>query len=311
MVNNETYMARPDKVKRVWSDKAQDEIMQQRKFVAWMNHPYIEHYYLNQRLTGNVNENWLIYFKKKYIPQTLQIGLTLGCGEGSLERHAIQIKICKKIEAFDIADGAIVLAQTEAAKRNLQELIKYEVRDINNIALEEAKYDVIFVCMAAHHFQSLEHIFHEISNALKPRGFFVLNEFVGPSQFQWTDQQLIIINDLLALLPVKYRNYVPLPGQSKNHCRRLSLEEMNIIDPSEAIRSAEIIPLLCRHFKIIERFDYGGTILHLLLQDIAGNFDSEKEEDLTLLKLLCYVEEILISHNVLSSDFTFIITQKM
>ena len=83
-----------DKVRRVWSDNAQDKIMQQRKFVAWMNHPYIEHYYLNQRLTGNVEENWLIYFKKKYIPQQLQIGLTLGCGEGSLERNAIQIEVC-------------------------------------------------------------------------------------------------------------------------------------------------------------------------------------------------------------------------
>jgi len=310
MVNNETHIADPGKVKRFWSEKAQDEIMQQRQFLAWMNHPYIEHYYLNQRLTGNVEENWLIYFKKKYIPQPLQIGLTLGCGEGSLERHAIQIRICERFEAFDIADGAIVLAKAEAAKRDLQERIQYEVRDINIIALEEAKYDVIFACMSVHHFQRLEHIFSEISKAIKPGGFLVLNEFVGPSQFQWTNQQLAIINNLLALLPVKYRKYVLFPGHSKDKCRRPTLKEMNSIDPSEAIRSAEIIPLLLRRFQIIERFDYGGTILHILLQDIAGNFDSEKEEDLVILKLLCYVEETLVYHNVLPSDFTFIIAHK-
>jgi SAM-dependent methyltransferase len=165
--------------------------------------------------------------------------------------------------------------------------------------------------MSAHHFTELEHIFSQVKRALKPAGLFFLYEFVGPSQFQWTDQQLAIINDLLQILPAKYRQYIPFSGQLKEQSRRMSVAEMNTYDPSEAIRSAEIIPLLPQYFNIVERIDYGGTILHMLVQDIVGNFDTEKEEDLAILKLLCYLEETLIRSEVLPSDFTFIVAQNV
>jgi SAM-dependent methyltransferase len=163
--------------------------------------------------------------------------------------------------------------------------------------------------MSAHHFSELEHIYSQVRTALKPGGFFVLYEYIGPTQFQWTDKQLAIINDLLKILPAKYREYIPFPGQIKQHIQRPTIDGMNSIDPSEAIRSAEIVPLLAQYFNIVERIDYGGTILHMLLQDIVGNFDVRKEEDIAILNLICYLEETLIKKNVLPSDFALIISQ--
>ena len=78
----------------------------------------------------------------------------------------------------------------------------------------------------------------------------------------------------------------------------------------EAIRSSEIVPILNNYFQIIERIDYGGTILHLLLQGIIGNFDASKEDDISILKLLAYFEDLLISEKILSSDFTIIVAKK-
>ncbi|MDB9411855.1 hypothetical protein [Microcystis aeruginosa] len=157
----------------------------------------------------------------------------------------------------------------------------------------DARTAIVFASMSAHHFSELEHIYSQVRTALKPNGFFVLNEYVGPTQFQWTDEQLVLINDLLKILPNKYREYIFLPGQIKQSVFKLTIDEMNSIDPSEAIRSAEVLPLLDNYFNIVERIDYGGTILHQLMQDIVGNFALDKEQDIALLNLICYLEETL------------------
>lgn len=82
------------------------------------------------------------------------------------------------------------------------------------------------------------------------------------------------------------------------------------VDPSEAIRSNEIPEVLNRYLPIMRRFDYGGTILHLLLEHIVGNFSVKSEKDLAILRLLALLEEILIENHILHSDFTVLVAQK-
>ena len=138
--------------------------------------------------------------------------------------------------------------------------------------------------------------------------FFVFNEFVGPSQFQWSEKQLKIMNELLEILPNRYKVDVT-SGRLKERIYRPSIEYMNETDPSEAIRSSEIVPLVIKYFDIEERVDYGGTILHLLLHTIVSNFDPSKEEDVAILRLLRYIEDILIKEKILPSDFTLIVAR--
>ena len=78
---------------------------------------------------------------------------------------------------------------------------------------------------------------------------------------------------------------------------------MNLIDPTEGIRSSEIIPVMQEYFKIIERKDFGGSILHLLLNDIAGNFTDPGHKEL-IVELIKF-EEDLIKSGKLQSDFAY------
>ena len=309
--NNLNPVVDIEKVKNHWSQKAQVEDFERKKYVAWMNHPFIEKFYINQQISNHPEENWLTYVNKKYVPKPLDLGLTLGCGDGGLERHALVMGMCEQFEAFDVADGTIEVARKLALENGLDSRVKYEVTNINQIQLEPNKYDIAFACMSAHHFSELEHVYSQVREALKPGGFFVLYEYVGPTQFQWTYEQLGIINDLLEILPAKYREYISFPGQFKEHIPRPTIDEMNRIDPSEAIRSDELVPLLAQYFTIVERIDYGGTILQMLLQDIVGNFNLQKEEDIAILNLICYLEETLIKKNILPSDFAFIIAKNI
>ncbi len=58
---------------------------------------------------------------------------------------------------------------------------------------------------------------------------------------------------------------------------------MKQVDPSEAIRSADILPLVHQYFNVIRCIGYGGTILHLFFDRIAGNFQ-ESAADLDIVK---------------------------
>ena len=82
---------------------------------------------------------------------------------------------------------------------------------------------------------------------------------------------------------------------------------MSQFDPSESIRSDEIIPQLTRYFNILERKNYGGTILQFLLANIAGNFDDKNESDRLWLEKFCTLEQKWIREGKLNSDFAVII----
>jgi SAM-dependent methyltransferase len=322
-----------------------------------MEHPLISGPYINQQISGDPGTNWLAWVKRDFVPNVLDRGLSLGCGSGGLERHAIKLGICKRFDAFDISREAIEMAIQYAAMEGINS-IHYELKDINEIELPESQYDIVLISSALHHSKELEHVLTQVDKSLKLGGLFAFSEFVGPSQFQWTDKQLRIINDLLALLPRKYkidirtlsrfnittavsagaglrpsllgltkglkagwRLAVSRTLRSKNLAEpkrgfiikkqvgRPTIEQMNIGDPSEAIRSAEIVPLVGKYFKIIQRVDFGGTLLHMLLSDIVGNFDPDREEDTAIIKLLCYLERTLIKEGVLPSDFTVIVAR--
>jgi hypothetical protein len=85
---------------------------------------------------------------------------------------------------------------------------------------------------------------------------------------------------------------------------------MNESDPSEAIRSAEIVPLLSRHFDVVEKNGWGGSLLHLLLEGIAGNFDERNPGSLAYLQGLFDLEDRLIAEGVLEDDFATIIARR-
>jgi 2-polyprenyl-3-methyl-5-hydroxy-6-metoxy-1,4-benzoquinol methylase len=277
---------------------------------------WTEHLAVQERINRKVSEDhqrdpfqfFIKFLSQKGMNTPLTRCLTLGCGAGDLERGLSKYNFSLRYDAFDIADKAIERAKEKATLEGISN-IYYKVADINTISLSRNIYDVVFGVHAVHHLNNLEHIFSEVENALKPGCFFFLYEFIGPTKFQWTDKQLNIVNSLLQILPEKYRiskNNMAI----KTHFKRPTLLEMNQVDPSEAIRSEDILKVLPHYFEIIEKKDIGGTILHLLLKDIAVNFDYKNPNDMRVLKMLFEIEDALLEIGEIPSDFTVIIAQK-
>jgi ubiquinone/menaquinone biosynthesis C-methylase UbiE len=284
---------------------------EKKEYIHWLDSPLVQEYCLKKLPLGNKKipvTQWVDWIREKYIPGPLEYGLSLGCGDGTLERYVVSNNICKKVDALDNSANSIKIAKQSSSNLKLDPYINYEQKDINRLTLEKDKYNIVFIGAAAHHFENLEHIFKELQKGLKNNGIITINEFIGPNQFQWSEKQLKVINDLLDLLPEDLK-IDRTTGKRKATVVCPTIEAMNNLDPSEGIRSSDIIPILSRNFRITDRIDYGGTILHLLLYGIIDNFDRTNEKDVCILKMLEHYEDTLISEKILSSDFSIIVAR--
>jgi SAM-dependent methyltransferase len=265
----------------------------------------------NTLITGDPNLDYTAYVAAKYLAPLQPLhGLSLGCGAGQKELSWTDRCRFAALDAFDLSPSRIAYARSQAEAAGRTE-INYQVGNASDVALPTAHYDVVFADQALHHFSPLEPLLLQIQHALKPRGYLIASEFVGPSRFQWTDRQLEVINGVLAILPHRYRRRWT-DGGLKSKVHRPSWLTMTLGDPSEAIESASIVPLLEEHFEIVERRDYGGTIVHMLFDDIAANFvDSDgaakSDEAKQLLQLCFQIEDVLIELGELESDFALLV----
>jgi len=277
--------------------------------IAWYDLPAVQRRW-NLLISGDANLDYYQYISDKYFLQNQLKGLSLGCGTGHRELRWAELGKFQLIDAYDLSPKRIEIANKNASMQSYGGILNYQVNDIFSLELQPNTYDVIFTEGSLHHFSPLAEILIKISKALKPNGYYVVNEFVGPTKFQWTTRQLEVVNALLSILPAKYRR-IKQSSLLKSKWFRPSLLRMALIDPSEAIESSNILPLLNRYFDIVELKEYGGTILQLLLNDdIAHNFLSDVREAQEFLELCFKTEELLIKSGDLQSDFVVAVCQK-
>ncbi len=272
---------------------------------GWLGWEFVEREYIRPSVSGDPDVYYLHHFLDVHLPRRpVARALSLGCGGGNLERALIDLNAATTIDAYDFSPESIRLAQELAEQARMAGRIHYDIRDINQIVLPRGQYDFVVAKMALHHFERLEHVFEQVRLSLKPGGVFLFNDFIGPSRFQWTDLQLELMNAILEVLPDRNR-YSEVSNGFLHRIDRPSVEGMIQMDPSEAVRSAEILPALRNAFEIIEYRPYGGTLAHILLTHVMASFDLQNEDQRSLLKMFFLLEKTLIRHGVLPSDFAY------
>lgn len=269
----------------------------------WLGHPLItEHYNVAMLVDGLAWPEWI----RKRLGGPAERSLDLGCGvaDRSLELYRAGASRC--IEGIDISEERLA----EAERRIREENIPGGVRagDINTIQLPPNTYDLIFSYHSFHHFLNLEHIMEQVHQALTPRGLFVLEEFVGPTQFQWTELQVELVRAILRFLPEELRMY--RMGWMKEFEGRPKPEEVAAVSPFESIRSADILPLFKRHFQVARVRQMGGTLQHLLYNGIVHNFIRDRAAAESYVKAIYKMEDLLMDFCLIPSDFMLLIGQR-
>ncbi len=276
--------------------------------VSWSDSPIVRSHYIYPLLSGSGATDWFEWVSKTFFPHPVNRALSLGCGTGELERRGLALDVAMRFDACDASPDAIDLARRTAQQYAYDERLHYFVSDLNKQEFSQSTYDVVFATKSLQHTIALEHLFAQIERTLKPGGLFVMSGYVGPDQFQWTDKQVKYAQQCLDKIPESYRRSVLNKG-IKVSISRPSIASINEADPTAAIHSKNILPLLYKHFDVLERRDYGGTLLNLVLEDIAGNFQ-EAAQDIAILKELFDFEQKLIRAGELTSDFTAIVAYR-
>ena len=271
-----------------WNDAAHTHALRQ---TSWMAHTAVL-MHLNERATGDPARDWLSSWAHRwFVGDQLRV-LILGCGEGWLERAIAEWPFVARIDAMDAAADAVARAAANAPPN-----VRYRVADLNTAELEPDAYDVVVAHSVLHHIENLEHCFGQIERAMKRDATLIVNEYVGPNRFQFSDFVLTAMNELRAAL-----GYPPR--------ERPTPEFMIASDPTEAVRSSELMPMIESRFDVRERKDLGGTILMHLLYEMVQDFRWDNARERSIIDLLCTFEGALLDEGKIDSDFVILAARK-
>lgn len=223
----------------------------------WMAHPAVRAA-INTRVTGDPNVWPIRGLASQLASRTpVRTALSIGCGTGGLERSLLEEGIATEITGIDMSETAL------AEARRLGPDIHYFAADARSF-LEGKTFDAIFFHQSLHHFDDLDDLMARVKKALAPDGFLYIDEYVGPSRDEWTPWKLMLPNLFYRALPLGTRR------------AKIVRAPINREDPTEAIRSSQIVDAVLRRFRITSRNDYGGNLLSLIYPNMrrdAPRFD--------------------------------------
>ena len=231
---------------------------------SWMEHPLIRDY-IATSLSGTSQRIWPLDWLQARLPgRRFRRALSIGCGAGALERDLIRRDLVAVVDAFDGSTNSLRVARNEAEAAGMSSRIRYYAANFNEPVLPADKYDLVLIHQALHHVAKLEKLYRAIMRTLTRDGLLYLDEYIGPSRTDWSDEAMAPHRAVYDALPEHVRREPRLN------------EPIMMDDPSEAIRSSEIMEQLRIGFDVRAVRGYGGNFLSVLYTSILAERLDEK-----------------------------------
>jgi len=210
---------------------------------------------INQAVSGSPDVWPMVWLQGLLGSERLSRCVVLGCGDGPLERDLVRKGLAEQVLGIDLSRGALEqareLAQDLAQAEGIEGL-EYLRADLNRLQLDPASFDAAFFHQALHHVEALEDCLRTVRDSLVDDGLFYLDEYVGPSRSEWRRALLSEAEEVFQSLPraLRRRSHLQVPVDWR--------------DPTEAIRSSEILPVVRSLFDVVEERPYGGNFLSVI-----------------------------------------------
>jgi SAM-dependent methyltransferase len=256
---------------------------------------------IHRRVTGDPELAPDTYMARRYGPAIAGPHIvSLRASNASMEAALVESGPAERVTGLD--DDT---ARIDFANRRVPEPLRDRVRFT---AGELAGWDppepvgAVVSRSALHREAELDGVLDRIQSILVPGGLVFVDEFVGPSRFQWTDAQLDVINRLLKVLPPELLvDLTASDGRLKRSVERPDPQRWAAANPREAVNSSGILPGLDARFERVEVCLYGGAVIHQLFSRIMGNFAGRPE----LVGLLMETDALLTDCGALESDYAW------
>jgi len=241
-----------------WSHK---RVMTDKERVSYpASHPLVVAY-LNTLFSGNAENDWLDHVIAKFQPKGR--AASLGSGIGFYERRLLSECAIDEIDLYELCPANLDRARTRLEGRS----VGYYDVDLNFAELPAGTYDLIISRFFLHHIVNLEHLLHQVNQALTETGIFVLFDYIGDSRYRWSEPKKKFINGLLDELRPLGIVGIPLGAHPGNNLIApddpAHFQELITNSPFETIRSEDIASALDQQFSTtrLTEVQY-GAVLH-------------------------------------------------
>jgi SAM-dependent methyltransferase len=239
-------MHREIDTEKFWDQEVVDPML-----TSWMEDPLVREY-INTSI-GRSEPMWPIdWFQRWLEGRTFRRALSIGCGSGALERDLVRKNLVDSIDAFDGSTNSLRIARQTADREGIGKRIRYFAADFNEPVLPRGTYDAVFIHQAAHHVAKLEKLYRAILHSMTDDAVLYLDEYIGPSRFDWNDRSIAPHRAAFESYPAGARRVESLPLP------------IHAYDPSEAFRSDEILPQMRIGFDLAELRGYGGNLVSVI-----------------------------------------------
>ena len=278
--------------------------------VDYTRHGFLYNHSVSRPLTGDCAKYWLDEIGKRHLVPRPERMLALGCGPAFIEEQILERDLAGTIVAYETSEVAVASARERLAKTPWSDRIEIRCGDALAAGLPDASFDAVFVEAALHHFVELEQMFCLMHRVLRPGGLLLYDEYVGPDLQQYPPELEALLGRVNACLAPQLRRDFD-SGEVRTSVTACPIEVQLQRDPTEGVHAAEILPLTWRFFDVVERYDYGGTIMRPLFNRILLNWDFENDpKDRSIAQLIVLLEQELLRAGAIPTHNTVVVARR-
>ena len=237
---------------------------------------------------------------------TLKTGISIGCGSGHKELMLIKAGVVKHFTLVELVPELLEAARNSYAKAGLYDRATYVEGDFEQ--LSGRQYDVVYFDSALHHMFRVSELIPRVLQFLKPGGFFVMDDFVGPTYNQFTEEVYAYAEHVRRLLPQSI--FGGGNGGILDNLARISKQAYLDTDPSEACNSSSILPTIAKYMPGVEIIPTGGIIYYLACREIFHKLTEHPDRDDAIIRLLFELDRVLVKANPELTCYALAIWQK-
>jgi len=202
----------------------------------------------------------------------------------------VRTGIVDTFHLFELSEKRIELGQKAARDAGVHERMIFHKADAFEQELP-GDYGLVYWNNALHHMLDVEEAVAWSHERLANGGLFAMDDFIGPTRFQWSDRTLEFSTRVRQSLPERLLVNPAQPGKFlSREVRRPVAEKLAEIDPTEAADSGRILSAVMRRFPGVEIMQTGGAIYGVALNDVIANF---APDDQPLLLAILLIDEAL------------------
>lgn len=203
--------------------------------------------------SGN-SEGCRVVLRKALAGRQLDRGVSVGCGGGLKEIAYVTDGLVQSFDLWEIATNLADEGMRNAAAAGIADRVHYHLGNAFSHQPDEV-YDLVHWDHSLHHMSDVDAALAWSVKALRPGGYVLINDYIGPNRLQFTRTEIDWANAFLRRETV---------GRRLPYSNLLTRLRQWRRDPSEAPQSELIAAAVTRRLPGAELRPIGGVMLNIL-----------------------------------------------